>query len=93
MYKWNAGTGPSGATWTAGATPWFDRDNPSATGDWEMTNLLLKVRCRYAPAGQPVVTGGAYNCNSPTGGWCTNGPATAATPAVSCKDIEVQFYW
>jgi hypothetical protein len=93
MYRWNAGKGPSGTSWTAGATPWLDRDNPSATGDYEMTNLLLKVACRYVDGHGAVTTGGSYNCNSPMGGWCTNVAANAGKPAVICRDIEVQFSW
>jgi len=85
QYSWIAGT-----TWTAGSTPWLDRDNPSGVGDFELTTDLLKITCQFKGGGA-VTTGSpaGYNCSLPMGGWCTN----ALTAGKACKDIEVQFTW
>ncbi len=90
QYSWIAGAG-----WTAGSTPWLDRDNPGGVGDFELTTDLLKIACRYKPGGTvtgAVTTGSpaGYNCSLPIGGWCTN---AQTSPKNTCKDIEVQFTW
>jgi Mucin-2 protein WxxW repeating region len=83
----------AGATWAAGSTPWLDRDNPGGVGDFELTQHLLQITCRYKVGGAAVTTGSpaGYNCVLPMGGWCTN--AQTVVPNAPCKDIEVQFTW
>lgn len=84
-FTWMAGPG-----WAAGETPWLDRDNPGGVGDWEQTQDLLKIECRFKGGG-PIPAGmSGYQCSMPAGASCTN---SLTQPKNACKDMEVRFSW
>ena len=80
--------------------PWLDRDDPTATGDWETTKdhnpcngrTPAQIQCRVKGTNQMVtegqtIDGVVYHCNAANGGWCVN-----PTPGkVQCKDLEVRY--
>ena len=72
-------------------TPWFDRDNPSGKGDYETTNKLLKIECRFKSNQQTITNTShpGYLCNIKIGGRCINGIPTGNY----CKDMEVRFHY
>lgn len=80
-------------------TPWLDRDDPSATGDYETFKDFLAagqvcrnvsgIECRRKKDQVPWQnTGEVYQCDWGTGGVCVN----AKQPAGGmCSDYEVRF--
>ena len=75
----------------AASSPWFDRDDQSGSGDWETTNDILKIECRFTQNQQPITTNSpaGYTCNTKQGGICKNN-----IPAGNkCKDMEVRFHY
>ena len=75
----------------AGWTPWFDRDGPSGSGDWETTSDILKIECRFKGTNQPITTNSpaGYTCNIKSGGICKNN----IPKGNKCKDMEVRFHY
>ena len=92
----NGGTGETFTGWTQ----WFDRDDPSGTGDYEtLVNLReehlgvicdspIQIECRVKSTQEDyTTTGETVTCNTETGFMCRlnqNGG--------SCLDYEVRFY-
>nr|XP_043891842.1 mucin-5AC-like isoform X6 [Solea senegalensis] len=81
-------------------TPWFDRDNPSATGDWETLKDLrkenpgkicgnpLKIQVRTTAGGTMASTGDKiHKADTTTGFVCRNKDQTGG----NCKDYRVRF--
>ncbi|XP_031437820.1 cartilage intermediate layer protein 2-like [Clupea harengus] len=80
-------------------TKWYDRDNPSATGDWELLKTLRKenpgeicanpnaIESRTVDTDTPAtVTGQDFLHFSPATGFvCKNGPKQ------KCRDYKVRF--
>ncbi|XP_029903698.1 cartilage intermediate layer protein 2-like [Myripristis murdjan] len=87
----------AGVCWT----PWFDRDNPSGTGDWEHFSALrsensgvicdnpLYIQAVTTDTMTPAVsTGQNFYIYSPTGGFvCRNQDQTTGM----CRDYKVRF--
>lgn len=73
----------------AGATEWFDRDNPGGDGDYELATDLLTIQCRIKGGG-PMPNAPGYTCSlhNPAGAICVN---ARTVPANSCQDLEVRF--
>ncbi len=70
----------------AGTTPWFDRDNPGGSGDWEnLAGLVTKVECAFVANGQSTVGKAGYTCDVPGGSICRN------TAAMQCEDAQVRY--
>lgn len=79
---------------------WLDRDDPTATGDWETTKdhnpcngqTPAQIQCRVKGTNQMVtegqtIDGVVYHCNAASGGWCVN----PSPGKVQCKDLEVRY--
>jgi len=91
------GGGGGGGTWT----PWLNRDDPSATGDWETLSDFVNaglvcpnpiaIACRATSTGADwSTTGEVYTCSLSTpirGGICVN----ADQPDGQCLDYDVTF--
>lgn len=80
-------SGPS----LAGSTPWFDRDNPGGSGDYETTSDLLRIECQFTANNQAITENSpvGYHCNIKDGGWCKNN-----VPAGNyCQDMKVRFHY
>ncbi|XP_072313277.1 mucin-5AC-like [Eucyclogobius newberryi] len=82
-------------------TDWFDRDNPSGTGDWETLEHLhnehpgkicenpLFLEAQTTTGGSVASTGDVISINSPSSGFvCINDVQTSGT----CEDYQVRFY-
>jgi Mucin-2 protein WxxW repeating region len=70
----------------AGTTPWFDRDNPGGSGDWEnLSALVTKVECTLAANGQSTVGKPGYTCDVAGGSICRN------SAAVACENTQVRY--
>jgi len=89
-------TGGGGGTWTA----WLNRDDPSATGDWETLSDFVSagqvcanptaIECRTTTGLDWASTGEVYSCSvsaSIPGGVCVNNDQ----PDGQCLDYEVRF--
>lgn len=78
---------------TAGKSPWLDRDDPTAKGDFETAEDQLTLNCRIKGTNQPIGPGNTpqgYVYQAPRGGcWCVN----AEEPSGQCKDIEARYFW
>lgn len=84
-------------------TPWFDRDNPSGNGDYEMlADLVAKgqvcgeqidIQCRTTSGTPWDQTGQPYHCALPAGGYCQNSdqPQTTISLKPKCQDYEVRY--
>lgn len=77
-------------TWTGGATPWFDRDDPSGDGDYETLVDLMTVSCRVKGAGTAITEGSprGWHLSVGAGCYCVN-----AENGNQCTDGEVQWSW
>ncbi|XP_035676191.1 mucin-5AC-like [Branchiostoma floridae] len=97
------GTGPPPvATGCAGWTRWYDRDNPSATGDWETLGNLRRenpgqicaapsgIQARVKGSNRPASLAGErfFQFNPLQGIVCRN----ADQRDRSCQDYEVRFW-
>ncbi|XP_071956624.1 cartilage intermediate layer protein 2-like [Antedon mediterranea] len=80
-------------------TPWFDRDNPSGTGDWETVGSLYSenpnqmcqnptgIQCQTTSGAHYTSTGEVVSCSASTGLVCRN----ADQPDNYCQDYRVRF--
>jgi hypothetical protein len=84
----------SGSYWT----PWFDRDNPSGNGDYEVTNDFINmgypicpnpvgIQCQTLNGVDWSQTGEVYSCQVQPGGFCVN----ANQPDGFCLDYRVRY--
>ncbi len=80
-------------------TDWLNRDQPSGTGDWELTSQLLTVECKFTATNTPMTTSpptsagpGPYTCGTPdsrAGGSGVN----ARNNGAPVNNIAVRFSW
>ena len=92
----STGTTGSGAYGEDCWTRWFDRDNPSGSGDWELRSLqpfscgkVTAVECQTTSGANAYSTGEVITCNSSSGFLCLN----SNQPDGSCDyDYRVRFY-
>ncbi|XP_071945589.1 cartilage intermediate layer protein 2-like [Antedon mediterranea] len=80
-------------------TPWFDRDNPSGTGDWETVTSLyyenpnqmcqnpVDIQCQTIGGSSYTSTGEVVSCSASLGLVCKNADQTDW----SCLDYRVRF--
>jgi mucin-like protein len=79
-------------------TEWFDRDDSTGNGDYEMlTDALqagkacanpLDIECKTLGGQDYTTTGLIYHCDKTKGGWCVNAEQTAGK---SCLDFKVRY--
>jgi len=80
-------------------TQWFDRDNPSGTGDWETLNSLrnenpgeicdnpTQIECQTLDGADYTETGQAVNCDIDTGLICLNSENNG-----DCEDYKIRVF-
>lgn len=80
--------------WEGGGTPWFDRDETTGMGDYEVIEAQLNIQCIFGiqvfESGQVLPAG--YTCEKMWGAWCEN---SKTQPLNSCKHapVKIRYFW